>query len=177
MRVVSQVVVCAYVARRFSTSETLHAPVSARRLFNVPPALGALRTVVRENERISNRLGSLMLVAPSARAVEDCRPRGCGAAEGVMASCDGGGFLDCVSVVDASRAARDMSRRGCQGARVVVDVRRDVRRDEGVRREMKRAFARVDMKTSSAAGAARASAEYAVRRMRYVVINGTNVCY
>lgn len=29
-----------------------------------------------------------------------------------MASCDGGGFLDCVSVVDASRTARDMSRRG-----------------------------------------------------------------
>lgn len=68
-----------------------------------------------------------------------------------MASCDGGGFLDCVSVVDASRTARDMSRRGCQGACVVVDGRRYGRRDEGVRREMKRAFARVDMRTSAAA--------------------------
>ena len=34
---------------------------------------------------------------------------------------------------------------------MVVDGRRDGRRDEGVRREMKRPFARRDMKTSSAA--------------------------
>lgn len=86
-----------------ATSETAHVPVSARRLFSVPPALGALNTVVRENERISNRLGSLTFAVPSARAVEDC---GC-APRGVMAS---DGFLETMFVVDASRACDMVSR-------------------------------------------------------------------